>query len=96
MVADELVHALGHGVDKALASGYLEQRIRAHLEAFYGSPEARGLLTTLATEIPARQARTTRKPATPKPAAAGRKTATAKAPATAKPPAKPAARKRSD
>lgn len=96
MVADELVHALGHGVDKALASGYLEQRIRAHLEDFYGSPEARGLMTSLATEIPARQARTTRKPATPKPAAAGRKTATAKAPATARPPAKPAARKRSD
>lgn len=65
IVADELVHGLGHGVDKALASGYLEQRIRAHLEDFYRSPEATRLLTPLLKAKPGTAPGRARKAPTP-------------------------------
>ncbi len=72
IVADELVHALGHGVDKALASGYLEQRIRAHLRDFYASPEATRLLTLVLTARSATAPKQARKATPLKPVGAAR------------------------
>lgn len=79
IVAEELAHALGHGVDKALASGYLEQRIRVHLEGFYGSPEATRLLSPLLAAKPATPSSRARKTPVPKPVASARKPITADA-----------------
>ncbi|MBK9657606.1 MAG: hypothetical protein IPO66_20070 [Rhodanobacteraceae bacterium] len=81
MVADELVHALGHGVDKALASGYLEQRIRAHLRPSMVRPRRAGLLTSWRPRNSRPAGKDNPQPAT-QARRAGRSTATAKAPAT--------------
>lgn len=59
LVADELAHALARGIDKAAASGFLEQRIRARLEDFYRSPQAARLL--VASARPATAARAPRR-----------------------------------
>lgn len=71
MVVNELVQTLSHGIKKALASGYLEERIRARLENFYLSPETAALVSpsltgTLKTPLKAKTPRasaTTKKPA---------------------------------
>lgn len=80
LVADELVHGLTHGIDKALASGYLEQRIRTHLEGFYASAEAAKWLARLANPAAAPATGTARRAAPRKPAAAASKVATDKSP----------------
>jgi hypothetical protein len=40
MVVDELAQTLSRGIDTALSTGYLEERIRARLENFYTSSTA--------------------------------------------------------
>ena len=72
IATDELTHALAPGVDQALISGFLEQRIRAHLEGFYSSPDAAKLIAAWAKAKPD-------KPVSPKP-----KVAPAKRPAAKK------------
>lgn len=44
MVIREVMELLSPGIEKALASGYLERRIRARLSAFYGSKRAAAAL----------------------------------------------------
>ncbi len=44
LVVDELAQVLGRGIDQTVASGFLEQRIRARLEDFYRSPQAAKLI----------------------------------------------------
>jgi len=58
LVVDELVHALARGVGAAAASGFLEQRIRARLEDFYGSPQAAALMAGLAAAATPNKAQT--------------------------------------
>ncbi len=72
-VADELLHGLAHGVDQALASGYLEQRVRAHLEGFYASPEAARWMAGLVNLTAAKAPGGARKTAARKPASAASK-----------------------
>ena len=84
LVAEELLHGLAHGVDRALESGYLEQRIRAHLESFYSSKEAAKLIGASAAAKPGKQASPVRSPVPKEPAAATKVTATAKRPAREK------------
>ncbi len=45
MVIQELIAALSPGIEKALSTGYLEERIRTRLKSFYFSPEAASLLS---------------------------------------------------
>ncbi len=47
MVVNELTQTLSHGIEKALSSGYLEERIRARLEDFYLSSRTAALLGSL-------------------------------------------------
>ncbi|HWS27721.1 MAG TPA: hypothetical protein VN259_14260 [Xanthomonadales bacterium] len=84
LVADELMHGLAHGVDQALASGYLEQRIRAHLGDFYASAEAARWMAGLAHPTAAKAPVAARKAAPRKPVAAARKVAAGKPPANEK------------
>ncbi len=54
LVVDELLHSGGKGVEQALASGFLEQRIRARLEDFYRSPQTARLLADAARSASAK------------------------------------------
>jgi hypothetical protein len=54
LVFEELLHGAGQGVQTALASGFLEQRIRARLEDFYRSPQAARLVAGGAGSTPAK------------------------------------------
>lgn len=47
MVVNELVQTLSHGIEKTLAIGFLEERIRARLENFYLSPQTSTLVASL-------------------------------------------------
>lgn len=44
MVIGELCEIIAPGIEKALSTGYLEERIRARLESFYLSPQAAALI----------------------------------------------------
>jgi hypothetical protein len=47
MVVNELVQTLSHGIEKTLAIGFLEERIRRRLESFYRSPQTSILVDSL-------------------------------------------------
>ncbi len=47
MVVNELVQTLSHGIEKTLAIGFLEERIRVRLENFYRSPQTSTLVASL-------------------------------------------------
>jgi hypothetical protein len=85
LVFEELVHGAGPGVQTALASGFLEQRIRARLEDFYRSAQAARLVAGAAGSAAAKAAPRVRKPGS-------RKSADPGSPAVA---AQPARRRRS-
>lgn len=83
-VVADVVEGLRPALEHAHASGFLEERVRAHLEPFYAS------LPSMLEAPPARKPATTKAPA--------KKTAATKAPVkktiTKKPPAKKAATKK--
>ena len=47
MVVNELEQTLSHGIEKSLAIGFLEERIRARLENFYLSPQTSSLIASV-------------------------------------------------
>jgi hypothetical protein len=69
----ELALVLAPGIDQALASGYLEQRIRSRLRSFYDSPEAARLMAGLAATTRGKPTGTGRTDAPQKPTATTRK-----------------------
>lgn len=87
MVVNELTQSLSHGIETALAIGYLEERIRARLENFYLAPQTAELMGSLTGSLTASRGDKATSPAKtealPKPAAP-RKKALAKQPAVKK------------
>jgi hypothetical protein len=49
MIINEILEMTGTGLKKILATGYLEERLRAHLESFYISEKAASLLSDAAS-----------------------------------------------
>ncbi|MFZ2631166.1 MAG: hypothetical protein WA081_13620 [Desulfosalsimonadaceae bacterium] len=86
MVVNELTQSLSHGIEKAYAIRFLEERIRARLENFYMAPQTAELMTSLMASQTGVQAETETaltEDAAPAPAAIKKK-APAKKPAAKK------------
>lgn len=82
LVFEELLYGAGQGVQTALASGFLERRIRARLEDFYRSPQAAKLAAGAAGPAAAKAAKATKaEPTVRKPSS--RRSADPDAPAVA-------------
>lgn len=93
-VVDELVQVLGRGIDKAAASGFLEQRIRARLEDFYRSPRAAALIAAQKAGTAPAKAKPARKSASAAPSATPDRKTRSPPRSPAIPPAAPAARRK--